>query len=76
MRDGASFLDSESLAKFGRYAVRALAHSNLHWVLTGDGEPFLAGKASKRQELEALCLLAKEEVAQHSARLRHPQFRK
>ncbi len=67
LRNGASFLDSESLAKFGRYAVRDLAHPNLHWVLTGDGEPLLAEKTSKRQELEALCVLAKEEAKQAAA---------
>lgn len=64
LRDGASFLDSESLAKFGRYAVRALAHPNLHWVLTGDGEPLLPGTASGGDELQALCLLAKKEAKQ------------
>lgn len=68
LRDGASFLDSESLAKFGRYTVRALAHPNLHWVLTGDGEPLLPGKVSRRQELEALCLLAKKEAKQSAKR--------
>ncbi|HRH85848.1 MAG TPA: hypothetical protein PLO41_03280 [Rubrivivax sp.] len=68
LRDGESFLDSESLAKFGRYAVRSLAHPNLHWVLTGDGEPLLPGKASERQDLEALCLLAKKEAKQWAKR--------
>lgn len=68
LRDGESFLDSESLAKFGRYAVRSLAHPNLHWVLTGDGEPLLPGKASKRKELEALCTLAREGARQSAQR--------
>lgn len=70
LRDGESFLDSESLAKFGRYAVRALAHPNLHWVLTGDGEPLLAAVASRDRELEALCTLAKKEAEQRSGRRR------
>lgn len=68
LREGASFLDSESLAKFGRYAVRALAHPNLHWVLTGDGEPLLPGIASKRHEFESLCALVKAEAKQAAKR--------
>lgn len=68
LRDGTSFLDSESLAKLGRYALRSLAHPNLHWVLTGEGEPLLAGKTSTRQEFEALCLLARREVKQAAKR--------
>jgi hypothetical protein len=64
LRDGGSFLDSESLAKFGRYVVRSLAHPNLHWVLTGEGEPLLPSKASERKGLEALCILAKTEADQ------------
>jgi hypothetical protein len=68
LRDGASFLDSESLAKFGRYAVRELAHPNLHWVLTGVGEPLLAVNASSNRELDALCTLAKQEAMKATAR--------
>ena len=64
LRDGESFLDSESLAKLGQYELRALAHPNLHWVLTGDGDPLLPTGAAKSPELSALCTLAKNEVAQ------------
>jgi hypothetical protein len=68
LRDGVSFLDSESLARFGRFAVRSLAHPNLHWVLTGDGEPLLPAKTARRPELEALCLLAVKEAEQLAER--------
>lgn len=62
LREGESFLDSESLARLGKYDVRSLAHPNLHWVLTGDGEPFLAATPSRQAELDALCLLARREA--------------
>lgn len=74
LRDGESFLDSESLAKFGRYPVRELAHPNLHWVLTGMGEPLLAIKAASAHELEALCTLAKKEAVK--AMLNKPSISK
>jgi hypothetical protein len=62
LRAGESFLDSASLAKLGRYAVRDVAHPNLHWVLTGDGEPLLPNESTKKVELEALCTLARKEA--------------
>lgn len=68
LRAGVSFLDSESLAKLGRYAVRSLARPNLHWVLTGDGEPLLAVEPSSEAELQALCTLAKNETKQATER--------
>lgn len=66
LREGESFLDSESLAKLGRYSVRALAHPNLHWVLTGIGEPLLPAAAASKKELDALCTLAKSEAQKAS----------
>lgn len=68
LRDGLSFLDSESLAKLGRYSVRSMAHPNLHWILTGDGQPLLAVTEPGGAELEALCTLAKLEAKQASGR--------
>ncbi|WIV97506.1 hypothetical protein [Kinneretia aquatilis] len=65
LRDGESFLDSESLARLGRFEVRAIAHPNLHWVLTGDGEPLLPTSTTKAHELDALCVLARREATQH-----------
>lgn len=59
LRDGESFLDSESLARLGRFEVRAVAHPNLHWVLTGDGEPLLPTATTQAHELAALCVLAR-----------------
>jgi hypothetical protein len=62
LRDGESFLDSESLARLGRYEVRAVAHPNLHWVLTGDGDPLLPVSRSRQGESDALCTLARREA--------------
>ena len=36
-----AFLDTERLATFGRLRIHGEAKPNLHWVLTGEGEPFL-----------------------------------
>jgi hypothetical protein len=62
LRDGQSFLDSESLARLGRFEIRAIALPNLHWVITGDGEPLLPAGSSRPQELDALCVLARSEA--------------
>lgn len=62
LREGQSFLDSESLARLGRFEIRAIALPNLHWVITGDGEPLLPATSSRTQELEALCVLARSEA--------------
>lgn len=62
LREGESFLDSESLARLGRFEIRAIALPNLHWVITGDGEPLLPTPGSQQQELDALCVLARREA--------------
>lgn len=62
IREGESFLDSESLARLGRYEIRAVALPNLHWVITGDGEPLLPTPHSLQEEVEALCTLARREA--------------
>lgn len=41
MRRGEVFLDAEKLAKLGGLRLREVAHINLHWVLTGEGDAFL-----------------------------------
>ena len=53
VRSGRTFVDTERLAKLGRLRVRTGATPNLHWILTGDGEPFL-GRGSKRAIAQAL----------------------
>jgi len=58
VREGLSFLDSESLAKLGGFEVRELCHPNLHWLLTGRGKPFLPKARTSKDEFEALCVLA------------------
>lgn len=62
VREGLSFLDSESLAKLGGVEVRELAHPNLHWLLTGSGKPFLPKERTSKTDFEALCVLALSEV--------------
>ena len=62
VRDGQSFLDSESLARLGRYEVRDVAHPNLHWVLTGDGDPLLPVSRSVQGESDALCTIVRREA--------------
>jgi hypothetical protein len=58
VREGKSFLDSETLARLGTLDVRGLAVPNLHWVLTGTGSPVLAKPGQKPSNVEALCQLA------------------
>lgn len=41
VRRGKTFLDTERLAKLGSLRVHRHARPNLHWILTGDGSPFL-----------------------------------
>lgn len=41
VRRGTTFLDTERLATLGSLLVRKNARPNLHWILTGDGRPFL-----------------------------------
>jgi hypothetical protein len=62
VREGESFLDSESLARLGRYEIRSVALPNLHWVITGDGKPLLPTLRSQQQELDALCVLVRSEA--------------
>lgn len=62
LREGQSFLDSESLARLGRFEIRTIALPNLHWVITGDGEPLLPTSNARPQELDALCVLARSEA--------------
>lgn len=68
LRDGESFLDSESLARLGRFEVRAVAYPNLHWVLTGDGEPLLPTATTQAHEIDGLCMLIRREAIQRTGR--------
>ena len=56
VRKGRTFLDTERLATLGTLRVREHARANLHWILTGDGRPFLAVGA-KRDLADALSTL-------------------
>ncbi len=58
MREGKTFLDSETLARLGILDVRGVAVPNLHWVLTGTGAPVLAKPGQKPSKVEALCEIA------------------
>jgi hypothetical protein len=58
VREGKTFLDSESLARLGAIDVRGLAVPNLHWVLTGKGAPFLGKPGKAPAQVTALCDLA------------------
>jgi len=42
MRIGETFLDSERLALFGTMFVREKVTPNLHWILTGQGDPVIS----------------------------------
>lgn len=68
VRDGESFLDSESLARLGRYDVRAVGHPNLHWVLTGDGQPLVPASKGQQEQLGALCTVALREAKRPTRR--------
>ena len=63
VREGKTFLDSETLARFGALDVRGLAVPNLHWVLTGTGAPILGKPGQKPAQVAALCQLASHGVA-------------
>ncbi len=63
VREGTTFLDSETLARLGGLDVRGLAVPNLHWVLTGTGAPFLGKPGRKLALVAALCELASHELA-------------
>lgn len=69
VREGTTFLDSETLAKLGALDVRGLAVPNLHWVLTGSGAPFLGKPRRAATQIAALCELALHELAGSSGRL-------
>lgn len=64
VRDGTTFLDSETLARLGTMEIRGLAVPNLHWVLTGAGRPFLGQPGRKAAQVAALCELALHGAAQ------------
>jgi hypothetical protein len=61
VRSGRTFVDTERLAKLGRLRVRKGATPNLHWILTGDGEPFL-GRGSQRTIAQALSTVVAVEM--------------
>lgn len=63
VREGKTFLDSETLAKLGVLDVRGLAVPNLHWVLTGSGAPLIGKPGRGAAQVAALCELAKYEMA-------------
>jgi hypothetical protein len=65
VREGKTFLDSETLAKLGALDVRGLAVPNLHWVLTGIGAPVLGNPRQKASKVAALCQLASHGAAIH-----------
>jgi hypothetical protein len=68
VREGMTFLDSETLAKLGALDVRGLAVPNLHWILTGTGAPFLGKPKQAATQVAALCELALHELAGRGAR--------
>jgi hypothetical protein len=53
VRSGRSFVDTERLAKLGQLREPKGATPNLHWILTGDGDPFL-GRGAHRAVAKAL----------------------
>lgn len=63
VREGRTFLDSETLAKLGALDVRGLAVPNLHWVLTGAGAPLLGKPAQAATRVAALCEMALHELS-------------
>lgn len=65
VRQGKTFLDSETLSRLGALDVRGLAVPNLHWVLTGTGAPVLGKPGQKPAHVAALCELASHRVDQH-----------
>jgi hypothetical protein len=48
VRKRRAFLDTERLATFGRLRIHGEANPNLHWVLTGEGEPFFPAAKDAR----------------------------
>lgn len=61
VRSRRTFVDTERLAKLGRLRVRKGATPNLHWILTGDGDPFL-GRGSQREIAQALSTVVVSEL--------------
>lgn len=62
VREGTTFLDSETLARLGGMDVRGLAVPNLHWILTGMGPPLLGKPGRRDKSVAALCDLASHEL--------------
>lgn len=57
VRRGKTFLDTERLATLGSLTVHHHARTNLHWILTGDGPPFLP-TGSDSEVADALSIVA------------------
>lgn len=58
MRAGEAFIDPERLAIFASIAIREEIRPNLHWILTGHGEPVIA--IEEKKLAAALCILIQE----------------
>jgi hypothetical protein len=57
VRRGVVFPDVERLAQLGRVILNSGISPNLHWIITGDGTPFLQSplpRSMDANELEAL----------------------
>ena len=67
VREGTTFLDSETLARLGALDVRGLAVPNLHWILTGEGPPVLGKPGRPSTSVAALC-----ELASHGLKAEEP----
>lgn len=61
VRRGTVFLDTERLARFGTLILADVAKPNLHWLLTGEGDPFCPAP-TKVREAAALSVLVKSKV--------------
>lgn len=55
MRKGETFFDSERLALLGTLAIDGTITANLHWILTGNGEPVIS--TADKNYAKALSLL-------------------
>ena len=64
MRRHHAFLDTEPLARFGVLPVRNCGCPNLHWILTGEGEPFIPSHAgiSKPETIAAMNRLVMDQL--------------
>lgn len=62
VRSGRTFIDTERLAKLGQMPVRQAATPNLHWILTGEGEPFLS-RGSQLRVAQALSAVVAADLA-------------